>query len=113
MATMLGNPRPSLASYALYQADRAEWDRRTDNGAKKLSSDLELVKQANERFADYDKMVYERNKAYYSKKPPKKCIGNTASVTPLLENACVVIQEGVTSQREFDVVGNSVLPGRS
>ena len=43
IAAMLGNPRPSLASYALYQADRAEWDRRTDNGAKKLSSDMELV----------------------------------------------------------------------
>ena len=57
-------------------------------------------------------MVYERNKAYYSKKPPKVCIGNTSSVTPLLENACVVFKEGVTSERTIDVVGNSVLPGR-
>ena len=57
-------------------------------------------------------MVYERNKAYYSKKPPKVCIGNTSSVTPLLENACVVFKEGVTSERAIDVVGNSVLPGR-
>ena len=47
LGSIFGQPRPSFASYALYAADAAEWDRRTDNGAKKLSSDTELVKKAS------------------------------------------------------------------
>ena len=45
---MFGQPRPSLASYALYNANAVEWDRRTDNGARKLSDDKVLVDKAKE-----------------------------------------------------------------
>lgn len=83
--------QPAFASYAIYAARQAEWNERTDYGRQPLKNDLLQVEVAKTQYYEQSKAAYERDKAYYSKKAPKKCIGNTAAVTPLLENACVII----------------------
>ena len=93
------NPKPAYASYAMYAARQKEWNERTDNGSKPLTNDTGLVKDAQERYYDQSKAAYERDKKYYEKNRPRKCMGLTSAVTPLLENACVEIQEPVVSSR--------------
>ena len=82
---------------------------RTENGTKPLKTDQALKKAAEMKYQDQEYLLRSKEAAYYSKKKPKKCIGQPSAVSPLYENACVEIQEPVVSKRQEDIVGNQLM----
>ena len=109
MTAFFGKAEPVHARYSTYTRREQEWNERTDNGKKPLTNREELVKAANEKYYDQTRIAQERDRKFYANTKPRKCIGQTSAVSPLMENACVEIQEPVVSQRAQDGVGNYIL----
>jgi hypothetical protein len=109
LAAVAATPRPASASYALYAASQQSYDDRKKTGFVPVATNDRATLQSIQD--DLDKKRPERMK---KKVKAAYCAGNTASVTPFLENACATFgvskADQTTGRTIEEMTGGATLP---
>jgi hypothetical protein len=101
----IARPPPAAASYALYQASQTTFQERKATGYVPVATDDRASLAEIQDGIAARRPQYNRVKA---KKPPQYCAGQTASVSPFLENICaeIGVSKADQSNTMVDSFGN-------